>query len=110
MKMIRICLVLLAFTISPAFAEGEKYTCPMHPHYIATEMGTCPICGMDLVPVEGDEESEHEDHSAHNGPSRKSVTIAPATALTGQLNKLSTDLSTESVDKPGWRYCYFRSR
>jgi len=79
MKMIRICLVLLAFTISPAFAEGEKYTCPMHPHYIATEMGTCPICGMDLVPVEGDEESEHEDHSAHNGTSRKSVTIAPET-------------------------------
>src|SRR6056297_1137541 len=29
-----------------------KYTCPMHPHYIADEMGTCPICGMDLVKLE----------------------------------------------------------
>ncbi|MEW8119713.1 MAG: heavy metal-binding domain-containing protein, partial [Candidatus Thiodiazotropha sp.] len=29
--------------------DGAKYTCPMHPHYIADEMGSCPICGMDLV-------------------------------------------------------------
>ena len=29
-----------------------KYTCPMHPHYISTDPdGSCPICGMDLVPV-----------------------------------------------------------
>lgn len=30
----------------------EAYTCPMHPHYISNDPdGTCPICGMDLVPV-----------------------------------------------------------
>lgn len=29
-----------------------NYTCPMHPHYISTDKdGACPICGMDLVPV-----------------------------------------------------------
>lgn len=40
-------------------AEGEKkdegttkWTCPMHPHYIADEFGACPICGMDLVKLE----------------------------------------------------------
>jgi len=32
--------------------EVTSYTCPMHPHYIATDPdGSCPICGMDLVPV-----------------------------------------------------------
>jgi len=32
--------------------EVSSYTCPMHPHYIATDPnGGCPICGMDLVPV-----------------------------------------------------------
>lgn len=25
------------------------YTCPMHPQIVQTKMGTCPICGMDLV-------------------------------------------------------------
>lgn len=27
-----------------------KYTCPMHPSVIQDSPGTCPICGMDLVP------------------------------------------------------------
>ena len=32
---------------------GEKYHCPMHPTYISDRPGSCPICGMDLVPIEG---------------------------------------------------------
>lgn len=28
-----------------------KYTCPMHPQIVQDSPGTCPICGMDLVPV-----------------------------------------------------------
>jgi len=36
--------------------QSEKYTCPMHPHYISTDPdGSCPICGMDLVTVENTE-------------------------------------------------------
>ena len=27
-----------------------KYVCPMHPQIIKDEEGSCPICGMDLVP------------------------------------------------------------
>ncbi len=35
-------------------AEAAQYTCPMHPHYISSDPnGTCPVCGMDLVPVAG---------------------------------------------------------
>ncbi|ABI75892.1 efflux transporter, RND family, MFP subunit [Hyphomonas neptunium ATCC 15444] len=35
-------------------AQAASYTCPMHPHYISTDAGgSCPICGMDLVPVSG---------------------------------------------------------
>ena len=30
----------------------QTFTCPMHPQVIKNEMGTCPICGMDLVPFE----------------------------------------------------------
>ncbi|MBF9254936.1 efflux RND transporter periplasmic adaptor subunit [Pontibacter sp. 172403-2] len=34
-------------------AAGEKttYTCPMHPEIVRDAPGSCPVCGMDLVPV-----------------------------------------------------------
>jgi len=32
-------------------ATGITYTCPMHPQIIESEPGSCPICGMNLVPV-----------------------------------------------------------
>jgi membrane fusion protein, copper/silver efflux system len=30
--------------------NATTYTCPMHPQIVRTEPGSCPICGMDLVP------------------------------------------------------------
>ncbi len=32
--------------------KQQTFTCPMHPQVIKHEMGTCPICAMDLVPFE----------------------------------------------------------
>jgi Cu(I)/Ag(I) efflux system membrane fusion protein len=34
-----------------ATPAATKYTCPMHPQVIKDGPGTCPVCGMDLVPV-----------------------------------------------------------
>jgi membrane fusion protein, copper/silver efflux system len=31
--------------------ESVKYTCPMHPQIVKDGPGTCPICKMDLVPI-----------------------------------------------------------
>lgn len=33
-----------------ATSAAQQYTCPMHPQIIRDEPGSCPICGMDLVP------------------------------------------------------------
>lgn len=35
-----------------ALAHARGYVCPMHPNVTSDEPGTCPICGMALVPVE----------------------------------------------------------
>ncbi len=32
----------------------SKYQCPMHPNIVKGKEGTCPICGMTLIPVEED--------------------------------------------------------
>jgi len=32
----------------------SKYQCPMHPNIVKDKEGSCPICGMTLIPVEQD--------------------------------------------------------
>ncbi len=34
-------------------ANASSYVCPMHPEVTATEPGSCPKCGMKLIPGEG---------------------------------------------------------
>ncbi|NQU47639.1 MAG: efflux RND transporter periplasmic adaptor subunit [Planctomycetes bacterium] len=36
-------------TVDPDLADS--WICPMHPEVIAEEFGTCPKCGMDLIPA-----------------------------------------------------------
>src|SRR5438093_4184641 len=53
-------------------ADITTYTCPMHPEIRSTSPGTCPICGMRLVPV-AKSEGGMDDHE-HNmtSPSKMS--------------------------------------
>ena len=36
---------------APAAPAGALYTCPMHPEIVSSTPGSCPKCGMALVPV-----------------------------------------------------------
>lgn len=36
--------------------NNEMWTCSMHPQILQVEPGDCPICGMDLIPVETNED------------------------------------------------------
>lgn len=55
-----------------------KWTCPMHPHYIADDKGACPICGMDLVALDTGDGTA----GTAGGPARAAITIAPETLQT----------------------------
>lgn len=37
---------------SAEVASGEMWTCSMHPQIMQQEPGSCPICGMDLIPAD----------------------------------------------------------
>ncbi len=45
----------LTLVSAPAAGEVAYHTCSMHPSVKSATPGTCPICGMDLVPVTRDE-------------------------------------------------------
>jgi Heavy metal binding domain len=52
---------VLGFAASMPLLYGEDvapataYACPMHPDVTSSEPGTCPKCGMQLLPVRSDE-------------------------------------------------------
>jgi Cu(I)/Ag(I) efflux system membrane fusion protein len=65
-----------------------KYVCPMHPQIIKDEEGSCPICGMDLVPKMID-----ADAGKH-----------PAVTVKGEIIQ-SMGLRTENVGRGTlWRF------
>jgi len=47
-------------TQKPTATPGAIYTCPMHPEIQQAGPGSCPKCGMALVPVEGAKEDDSE--------------------------------------------------
>ncbi len=60
---IRVGIIILFLGASACTAKKEKsemveatktYTCPMHPQIMQNKPGSCPICGMQLVPVATD--------------------------------------------------------
>ncbi|HEY1006027.1 MAG TPA: efflux RND transporter periplasmic adaptor subunit, partial [Sphingobacteriaceae bacterium] len=68
-----IILILFSMSVLAGCTSGEKqagqaatrYTCPMHPQIVTEEPGTCPICKMDLVPVDGTNGHDADDSLAH---------------------------------------------
>lgn len=41
--------------------DGTVWTCSMHPQIKADKPGSCPICGMELIPLKSDEDEDDGD-------------------------------------------------
>jgi FtsP/CotA-like multicopper oxidase with cupredoxin domain len=51
---------------SPGEAAATAWTCPMHPDHVVSEPGTCPYCGMRLIPAgDGVVAGAAPDHDGH---------------------------------------------
>ena len=44
-----------------AAPKGAQYTCPMHPEIVQDGPGSCPKCGMALVPIAGTGEADDSE-------------------------------------------------
>jgi multidrug efflux pump subunit AcrA (membrane-fusion protein) len=60
-----------------------RYHCPMHPQIVSEKPGECPICGMDLVPIE--EAAGQEGKSGVSG-------LAPVTLSTEARQRMGLKL------------------
>ncbi len=100
MKISKLGLVFVILMLGNTWVlASEKYTCPMHPHYIATEMGTCPICGMDLVLLEAD----GAEDEAGEKPSGDNDTMKDNQSKSGQSIRQAITISPETIQNVGVR-------
>lgn len=114
MSLFALVMVLSFFGATPwsaAVGGATQYHCPMHPTYVSSQPGECPICGMDLVPIAAD--------STANGAAAKSAesetTHAPkyycsmcpeiVSDTMGECSKCGMDLVPVPVAKPGQYQC-----
>jgi Cu(I)/Ag(I) efflux system membrane fusion protein len=82
---------------------GESYTCPMHPFIHSDRPGTCPICGMNLVP----EASEAKGAAAENAARLGMVSMNPtqrlmANVATQKVARRDFGAGTVAVGKVSW--------
>ncbi len=60
---------------APVLQVRIEYTCPMHPEVVQDEPGSCPKCGMNLVPREAQANGGHT-----HGEQEKTDTDTPVTS------------------------------
>ncbi|MGE0092555.1 MAG: efflux RND transporter periplasmic adaptor subunit [Bacteroidales bacterium] len=65
--------------------NGEiVWTCSMHPQVRQNDPGDCPICGMDLIPLEGDQNSDIDPGAISMSPTAMQLANV-STALVGKM-------------------------
>ncbi|GAA4340793.1 efflux RND transporter periplasmic adaptor subunit [Flaviaesturariibacter amylovorans] len=82
-------------------AKKQTYTCPMHPQIVRTEPGTCPICGMDLVPFD----KTNQEKSLTLGRSQQMLANIQTMAVgTGNLSTVTRLNARLTVSPEGTRF------
>jgi len=77
MSLFALVMIINALGLAPWDARADdnvQYHCPMHPTYIASQPGECPICGMSLVPINSKgEEIAPADTGKESDDSQKDI-------------------------------------
>jgi membrane fusion protein, copper/silver efflux system len=65
---------------------GETiWTCSMHPQIRQNEPGDCPICGMDLIPLEDDQNADIDPDAISMSPTAMQLANV-STSIVGKMN------------------------
>lgn len=67
--------------------EHTIWTCSMHPQIRMEEPGDCPICGMDLIPLQNNEVTIDDDAIGMSEAAMKLAEVQSAIVLRGQASK-----------------------
>jgi Cu(I)/Ag(I) efflux system membrane fusion protein len=77
------------------------YVCPMHPDVTSDQPGTCPICGMALVPVSRDATGDAEGVVLLSAAMTNNLGVRTAAARTGRVERPVATFGTVEFDERG---------
>jgi Cu(I)/Ag(I) efflux system membrane fusion protein len=66
-------------------STNQIWTCSMHPQIRQSEPGDCPICGMDLIPLEDDQNSDIDPNAISMSPTAMKLANV-STAIVGSTH------------------------
>ncbi|MBW6492761.1 MAG: efflux RND transporter periplasmic adaptor subunit [Lentimicrobium sp.] len=66
-------------------SANQTWTCSMHPQIRQNEPGDCPICGMDLIPLEDDQNADIDPKAISMSPTAMQLANV-STAFVGKMN------------------------
>jgi len=68
-------------------SHQQIYTCSMHPQIRQSEPGDCPICGMDLIPLENEQDGEIDPMAVSMSPTAMQL-ASIQTAVVGTMEPI----------------------
>lgn len=63
--------------------QAQTYTCSMHPQIVSDKPGTCPVCGMDLVPFD---KTNTSDYLTLSSPQQALANVTTDSVKTGSFS------------------------
>ena len=73
-------------SLTHSHQEGIAYTCSMHPQIRQNEPGSCPLCGMALVPVESSQSDAGTNHQLKLTPEAVALSNISTTKVTSGIH------------------------
>ena len=92
---------------------NKMWTCSMHPQIMKTEPGDCPICGMDLIPVESNSDGLLANQFRLSENAMALANIQTSVVGEGKTNKSTINLSgkiAENEESSSVQVSFFSGR
>jgi P-type Cu+ transporter len=88
-------------------ATDGKYTCPMHPEIVTDAPGACPICGMNLVPMQPTDDGEKKEYLDLLKKFKVALIFTIPVFVIAMVSMLHNNPLLKITDMQKWNYIQF---